>query len=458
MGGQGRVLTAVLWFGVASALMPLGAAVGQSDSQNDFEELEERINLSDSPGVSDEHDMAVSGNDVYVVYRDVNPPTFEGEIKLRKSEDRGQHFGDPESISDTDRPVSEPHIAVQTERVYIVWLETQSGPLETTILFRRSENGAESFDDPVTIDVEGAIVTNLKIAADGCDVYVAWSQSPSVRFSASHNCGRSFDEPTVLSNQQIGITQMIARGTNVFIIGDNEASDPTPEVFFIRSTNEGRSFESIVNLSQSSGEASLNPRMAVEGNKVYVVWEKCDDLDETNVCDVLFRRSTNNGDSFGPRVTLSDSEGLARAPDVAAEGVRVYVAWQDNSPGNFDIFLQVSFDEGQRFRRDPQNLSETPESSVAVRISAEKQFLRVAWVEATPGLLGLPEIFYRASDDSGKSSSFGPVLNLSETPEGASILPLVLTSIDGKNGYVSWVDVDEQGTSDVFFRSTEVKD
>ena len=36
-------------------------------------------------------------------------------------------------------------------------------------------------------------------------------------------------------------------------------------------------------------------------------------------------------------------------PQIALDGNNVYVVWQDNTPGNYDIFLQRSLSNGTKF-------------------------------------------------------------------------------------------------------------
>ena len=53
--------------------------------------------------------------------------------------------------------------------------------------------------------------------------------------------------------------------------------------------------------------------------------------------DILYRRSTNGGATFGPIINLSNNAGFSGFPAIAILGNNLHVVWQDDTPGNFDI-------------------------------------------------------------------------------------------------------------------------
>ena len=90
-----------------------------------------------------------------------------------------------------------------------------------------------------------------------------------------------------------------------------------------------------INLSNNTGNSEL-PQIAAIGNNVYVTWN--DDTPAGNF-DILFAVSNNNGTSFGNPINLSNNAGFSFNQEIAAIGNNVYVTWQDNTPGNDDIFV-----------------------------------------------------------------------------------------------------------------------
>ena len=65
--------------------------------------------------------------------------------------------------------------------------------------------------------------------------------------------------------------------------------------------------------------------------------------------DIFFAASNNNGTSFGTPINLSNNTGCSFTPQIAASGNNVYVTWQDDTPGNDDIFFAASNNNGTSF-------------------------------------------------------------------------------------------------------------
>jgi hypothetical protein len=80
---------------------------------------------------------------------------------------------------------------------------------------------------------------------------------------------------------------------SVYIVWSEQDSD----ILFKRNAI---SFDPSINLSNTTGK-SLRPALAVSYNDVYVVWS--DDTTGTRNFEILYRRSTDGGASFGPTVT-----------------------------------------------------------------------------------------------------------------------------------------------------------
>jgi len=97
-------------------------------------------------------------------------------------------------------------------------------------------------------------------------------------------------------------------------------------------------------LSNSAG-FSEKPAIFVSGNDVYVVW----DDDTSGNAEILYRKSTDGGASFGSTVNLSNDAGSSESPSIAISGNNVYVIWLDNTPGNFEILLRKSINAGATF-------------------------------------------------------------------------------------------------------------
>ena len=99
---------------------------------------------------------------------------------------------------------------------------------------------------------------------------------------------------------------------------------------------------------------------------------------------------------------------LDRKAPPAITGDNVYVAWWTNKTGNDEVMFRASTDKGQTFG-DKINLSNTPNAdSTRVGIDSDANSVVVTWWE-TNQTTNTPVM--RISTDNGKT--FGPILNLS---------------------------------------------
>ncbi len=223
-----------------------------------------------------------------------------------------------------------------------------------------------SFGTPINLSNNTGRSFNPQIAAVGNNVYVTWQDDTpgnfDIFFAVSNNNGTSFGTPINLSNNTggSGSPQIAAVGNNVYVTWQ----DDTPgnfDIFFAASNNNGTSFGTPINLSNNTGR-SLNPQIAVSGNNVYVTWE-----DNTpGNSDIFFAASNNNGTSFGTSINLSNNTGDSLEPQIAVSGNNVFVTWQDDTPGNNDIFV---ISNAQPFGT-PINISNNPGSSENPQIAA----------------------------------------------------------------------------------------
>jgi LVIVD repeat len=232
------------------------------------------------------------------------------------------------------------------------------------------------------------------------------------------------------------LPQIAVQGSNVYVVWQ----DNTPgnyDIFFKHSSDNGNSFAPVLNLSNNNGTSEL-PQIAVQGNNVYVVWQ---DNTPGNY-DIFLTHSSDNGNSFAPVLNLSNNNGTSELPQIAVQGNNVYVAWQDNTPGNYDIFLERSLSNGTEFK--DQNLSNNNGTSELPQIAVQGNNVYVAWQDNTPGNY---DILFKRSINYGEG--FRGV-NLKNS-NGTSQFPQI--AVLGNDVYVAWQD-NTPGNYDIFLQRT----
>jgi hypothetical protein len=102
--------------------------------------------------------------------------------------------------------------------------------------------------------------------------------------------------------------------------------------------------------SESAFAVEPKAPMAVSqnGNNVYIVWW----TNQSGNWEVMFRASTDSGQTFGDKINLSNSTDTeSQNAEIVAFGNNVYVSWWETNPenGSSDSMLRVSTDRGQTF-------------------------------------------------------------------------------------------------------------
>jgi Collagen triple helix repeat (20 copies) len=324
------------------------------------------INVSNNTGFSVNPQIAVSGSNVYVIWEDTIPDN--ADIFFAVSNNNGTSFGTPINLSNNAGNSVNQQIAAIGNNVYVTWHDdTPAG--DRDIFFAASNNNGTSFGNPINLSNNTGSSVVPQIAAIGNNVYVTWhDDTPAgnndIFFAASNNNGTSFGTPINLSNNA-GVSsfpQIAAIGNNVYVTWHDNTPAGNRDILFASSNNNGTSFGTPINLSNNTGN-SVVPQIAAIGNNVYVTWN--DDTPAGNF-DILFALSNNNGTSFGTSINLSNNTGFSFNQEIAAIGNNVYVTWQDNTPGNDDIFV---ISNAQPFGT-PINISNNSGSSVNLQIAA----------------------------------------------------------------------------------------
>jgi hypothetical protein len=192
---------------------------------------------------------------------------------------------------------------------------------------------------------------------------------------------------------------------------------------------------SILQESDSSGEVS-----AASGSNRWVVWE---DNTPGNY-DILIKRSINNGATWQAVKNISNNPGGSYHPRIAVSGSNVYVVWlQVDSGGTLeDIFFRRSTDNGATWKPIVKITSNGAVGTSSPQVIASGANVYTVWDQENG------EIYVRRSTDSG--ATWKAIFNISNNP-GPSVLKEV--AVAGSNVYIAWSQSNSDNTqSDVFFR------
>ena len=330
------------------------------------------VNLSNNTGFSEHPQMAVNGNNVYIVWADNT--SLNRDIYFISSNDGGQTFGDVVNLSNNTADSYNQEISVSGNNVYIVWQDAQKFTQgNSSISFISSNNGGQTFGDVVNLSNNAGKTSFPKISSSQENVYVAWNidsddrsivganniEEGGIFFVKSHDNGSSFDEEMRLNTvEKPGELQIDASDNNVYIIWGSPDPSTTHHnstqttisneninsnnltgdgIYFTKSIDDGNSFTK-PSFIQGEFLNPLNVDIIHQSNKLIVAIQATplNNTIEGNQ-DIFLMGSQDMGDSFlSESVNISNNAGISECPSMtvlSAEN-KLFVIWQDRSPGN----------------------------------------------------------------------------------------------------------------------------
>ena len=158
----------------------------------------------------------------------------------------------------------------------------------------------------------------------------------------------STKEKTINNNKELVLTSNINKITQ----NDKQVNPPMPQKvpsFITRGEGVGWSSDKLISVGTNPG--SYDSEIAAEGNYVHVVFTEPYGSWPSTWAEVRYVRSTDGGKTWESPILVSHAENTAGKyswrPDVAVSGSNVYVVWDDNRGSDWDIYMNISRDNGE---------------------------------------------------------------------------------------------------------------
>ena len=359
------------------------------------------FNVSNNTGDSVYPSIAASGNNTYVVWQDDN--FGEGisydrknyDILFAKSVDGGRSFKNITNLSDTISISERPTITAYDNNVYVIWIEDILN--ETNILFRKSTDGGNTFDQTIHLGSSGHAkvpVLPKGIAAFGDNVYVVWrhltedGETGSILLRSSKDAGNTFGEAIQISGNAAFTSspKVATSNNNVYVVWDAMYDEEKPGksegIFLAKSSDNGLTFgnETKINGPKEIGKAQLVAYL----NEVYIAWGSSV-YENQQIDDVYLTYSLNGGNTFEDTILLNNDFYHSANVDLAKTEGRIEAVWQDLVNGNGEIFHKRSLDAKPSFIEPATNLSDNQGFSECPSIAFSGNATYIVWEDNTSG-------------------------------------------------------------------------
>jgi hypothetical protein len=236
----------------------------------------------------------------------------------------------------------------------------------------------------------------------------------------------SFESRTSFNNAWC----VASSGANVHVVW-HDNRDGNTEIYYKRSTDNGTTWEADTRLIVDASW-SERPSIAVVDSIVHVAWYD----GRLGPPRVFYKRSTDNGTTWGSDVCLNPTVGVAYHPSMAVIDSIVHVVWTDMSAGP-QIYYTRSLDNGANWEADRIITPAAPPAGKNLAsVAVSDSIVHVAWTDMRVG----PQIYYTRSVDNGVTW---------ETDRSITPVPSQFSSVGVSDSIVHVVYADFRYGSDI---------
>jgi hypothetical protein len=336
------------------------------------------IDISNTSGVSNIINLRNSENNVYITWEDKQADHWR--LLFRKSQDNGKKFGDVINLSKTTGNVHLHDLSVLGKKVFVVWAANENiSSTNKDIFFRKSLDHGNSFSDTINLSNsdDDSLDPHMATNHNGSMIYIVWTECDSkhddpicsIVFTRSLNEGNTFTIPKKVSNSNFPL------------------NETTSQIGFDNTTNNAYSNVQdhylFNNASVHEEINSINPTVfsTDDGKKVYVLWEQAK-IGAGN-SEIFLTISENYGKSFNSAINVSNTSGVSRLAQGQLVAEDFYVTWSDTLEHNktFDVMLRKI--DAKNIAGNVINLSNNSGNSVSPYLLVSNNRIFVVWSDDT---------------------------------------------------------------------------
>jgi hypothetical protein len=335
------------------------------------------INISNTTGISNLVKLSSAKDNVYIIWEDKQADKWQ--LLFSKSDNKGAKFGTVGSISNDTGNVHLHDLSSSSNNVFVLWAANENiSSSNKEIFFRKSNDSGDSFSHILNLsnDNDDSLDPHMVINQNGSIIYIVWTKCDtnhddpicSIAFTRSLDQGNTFT-----TSKTINTGKFLPKLSN---------STSLSETVFSSNSNIIPP-QLLNNLTVNVRIGSINPNVftTLEGNQVYVLWEQS--TFGKGDSELFLISSNDYGNSFNSIINISNSSGTSRLAHGHILGEELYVTWADtlNQSGTFDVLLRKIDPKNQLGK--VLNLSNSPDNSASPYLWISDEKIHVAWTDNT---------------------------------------------------------------------------
>lgn len=329
--------------------------------------------------------------------------------------------------------------------VHVVWIDYRDNPSQGEVYYKRSLDNGQSWEPGRRLTDLLVNSTDVSMAVFADNVHIVWTETiaggTEIYYLRSTNFGQDFHPEVRMtySNSQAAFASVALFENNIHLVWE-DYRDGNTELYYKNSFDNGNSWSPGQRLTNSN-MLQYKPKIAVFESNVYIVY--CDNTFAPLNGEVFFKRSLDNGNTWGPDTQLTNSGASIAYPTITNFDDRVYIAWEDYRHNNTQqIYFRQSFDSGLNWEPE-KRISNTQSRCLAPSISAFWDNVFISWNDIRTSAY---EIYFKMSDDNGINWGITEQITFAGL---RAIQPSI--SVFDRDIYLAWSDF-RDGNSQIYFK------
>ncbi len=359
--------------------------------------------------------IAASGNNIHAVWYDNRDGNWE--ICYKRSTDNGATWGSDTRLTNEASADSLPSVAVSGNTIHVVWHSNRDGNPE--IYYKRSTDNGTTWGADTRLSNASGNSRYPSVAVSGDNIHVVWADNRDggnweIYYKRSTDGGVTWGPDTRLIHDGAisNFPSIAVSGSNIHVVWDDRRNGGTGEIYYKRSTDNGSTWGSDTRLTNDPAWSRYSS-IAVDGDNIHVVWD--DARHDYYHAEIYYKRSTDNGTTWEPDKRLTNDPANSQLTSPVVSGNNIHVVWNDNRDGNWEIYYKQSIDNGATWGSD-ERLTYADGSSNRPSVAIAGNNIHVVWMDRRDG--GNSEIYYKRYFDKPNIAPLAAVTGTSLNPGG----------------------------------------
>jgi len=341
--GDGKLHASMLWHEDRSAIHDV-FYVRSEDSGSSWTSP---TNVSKTPGSCSHPEMAVDkSGSINIVWSDTRAGVKGHDIFFARSQDNGKTWTEPQDISKTDGVATSPVVAVGPDQsIHVAWRDTASGDTRPDIFYASSTDQGKTWTKAKDISNTPKWSSDPTIAvSDDGIVHVSWldsrsgEQRPDI-FYIRKSEGAWTNALNVSNSERLSAHPSIASGPKgmVYIVwSDNSRKEQSPDIWCAVSDRKEH-FGQPINISDTPGVSSQPTIAGDSRGRVVVAWSDT----SPGAPHIYARVSNDRADDFTTVLDLPHTLQASKHPRVAIDGEKAFVIWEELNGNDSTLLMSA---------------------------------------------------------------------------------------------------------------------